>query len=395
LKKTVAIIINTTWNIYNFRLGLIKSLQEEGYNVVAISPSDDYVKKLEEIGCRHYSINIDNKGSNPLHDLKLIVDYIKIFKQVSPSIILSYTIKPNIYGSIASKMVNIPIINNISGLGTVFLSKNKTSKIARLLYKFALTVPERVFFQNRHDMELFCKLKLVNKNKAFLIPGSGINIHKYKPMSENKFNNKDSIKFLFIARLVKDKGLIEYVEAAKILKSKYNNVEFAVLGSFYKNNPTAITPDQMQMWVDKGIVNYLGTSDNVKKVIAQYDCVVLPSYREGLSRVLLEASAMAKPIVTTNTPGCRDVVKDGYNGFLCKVKDIKSLAECIDKIINLDYKSRVQLGLNGRNKVVNEFNEELVIEQYLKNIKSILSSKLENYNLAKTDMQDVTLEINK
>ena len=376
MKKTVAIIINTTWNIYNFRLGLIKALQKEGYNVVAISPTDSYVEKLEAIGCKHYDIKINNKGTNPFEDLKLVNSYFSLFKKISPDIILAYTIKPNIYGSLAAKMLNIPVISNISGLGTVFLSKKLSSKVARGLYRFALKIPKKVFFQNKCDKSLFIRLKLVKESRTGLLPGSGVNIEDFKPIDIVRDDKK--IKFLFVARLVKDKGLMEYVEAAKAIKERYDNVEFAVLGQFYRNNPTAITTKQMQEWTDSGLINYLGVSDSVKSVVAQYDCVVLPSYREGLSRVLLEATAMAKPIVTTNTPGCRDVVEDGKNGFLCKVKNSQDLADKIEKFISLDAKEKLEMGKRGREKAVEEFSERLVISKYFQAIEEIENNSKPN-----------------
>jgi len=371
LNKTIAIIINTTWNIYNFRSGLIQVLQKEGYNVIAISPKDEYAKKLEEIGCKHFHIDIDNKGANPIKDMKLVLDYYKLFKQNNIDLVLGYTIKPNIYGSFASKLANIPIITNISGLGTVFLNDNFSSKVAKLLYKLALKIPKKVFFQNRDDLELFVKLNLVNKNKTRIIPGSGIDTNKFFPTSINKKDGKT--KFLLIARLIKDKGVFEYIEAAKIIKEKFPNTEFAILGSFYLQNPTALTKEELKKWEEKQIIKYLGVSDNVKDIISQYDCIVLPSYREGLSRVLLEAASMAKPIITTNVPGCRDVVEDGVNGFLCEVKNSKSLAGAIEKFLTLSDKKRELMGQKGREKVINEFDEKVVINIYLEEIKKIFN----------------------
>jgi len=371
LTKTIAIIINTTWNIYNFRKGLIQALQKEGYKVIAISPKDEYAKKLEEIGCKHFHIDIDNKGTNPIKDMKLILDYYKLFKKHNIDLVLGYTIKPNIYGSFASGLANIPIITNISGLGTVFLNNNFSSKIAKLLYKIALKIPKKVFFQNRDDLELFVKLNLVNKNKARVIPGSGIDTNKFFPATINKKDGKT--KFLLIARLIRDKGVFEYIEAAKIIKEKYPNTEFAILGSFYLQNPTALTKEELKKWENEGIIKYLGVSDNIKDIIAQYDCIVLPSYREGLSRVLLEAASMAKPIITTNVPGCRDVVEDGVNGFLCEVKNSKSLSNAIEKFLTLSNEEREIMGQKGREKVIKEFDEKVVIDIYLEEIKNILN----------------------
>jgi len=376
VNKTVAIVINTTWNIYNFRLGLLKALQKKGYRVIAIAPNDSYSKKLENEGIEHYDIEINNQGTNPIEDIRLVYKFYKLYKSLSPDIILQYTIKPNIYGSIAGGILGIPIISNISGLGTVFLNDSFSSKIAKILYKVALIIPKKVFFQNSDDRKLFISSKLVNKKKTDLLPGSGIDIKKFRPIKVE--NDNKSIKFLFIARLVKDKGLVEYIEASKIINNlklkieNYQKPKFDILGAFYSGNPTAITTKEMKKWEKEGIVRYLGTSDNVKFIIAQYDCIVLPSYREGLSRVLLEAASMAKPIITTDTTGCRDVVEDGVNGYLCKVKDVKSLAEQMRKIIFLSKEEKEKMGTKGREKIKKEFDEKIVIQKYLESIDKIL-----------------------
>jgi glycosyltransferase involved in cell wall biosynthesis len=379
MKRTIAIVINTSWNIFNFRTGLLKALQKEGYKVVAMAPTDAYSKKLEELGIEHYDIEINNKGTNPIEDAKLIFAFQKLYKEINPNVILQYTIKPNIYGSMAAGMLGIPVISNISGLGTVFLNDSLSSKIARFLYRIALKVPQKVFYQNAHDRELFIESGLVNEERTDLLPGSGINTEKFKP-EEVRNESDGGVRFLFIARLVKDKGIEEFVRAAKQISvqcsafsvQKEKRIEFCILGSFYPGNPTAITEDEMKVWEEEGIVKYIGVSDDVKSVISDYDCIVLPSYREGLSRVLLEAASMAKPIITTDVPGCKEVVDDGINGYLCKVKDADSLAEQIEKMVCLSDKERQGMGRRGREKVIAEFDEKLVIEKYKEAISELL-----------------------
>ncbi len=366
IEKTVAISINTSWNIYNFRLGLIKALQKEGYKIYALAPKDEYIIKLQEIGIEYIDIFMNNKGTNPIEDIKTIWEYYKIYKKIKPDVALHYTIKPNIYGTIGARLAGVKVVNNISGLGTVFLNDSISSKIARNLYKIALRFSAKVFFQNPHDRELFVKNSLVKSNKTDLLPGSGIDTQKFKPLPKERDDGK--FKFLFIARLVKDKGIIEYIEASKKILQKYDNIEFQVLGAFYPGNPTAITKEQMQKWQEDKLVNYLGTSDRVSEIIKECDCVVLPSYREGLSKVLLEAASMAKAIITTDTPGCKDVVDNGVNGFLCKVKDADSLAIQIEKILHLSPKQREEMGKKGREKIIKEFDEKIVIEKYLETV---------------------------
>jgi len=371
--KIIGIVINTSWHIYNFRTGLIKALQEIGYKVVAIAPKDVYSQKLVENNMDYFEIKMNNMGTSAVEDTELIYDYYQLFKEIKPDILLLYTIKPNIYGSIAAKLLDIPVISSITGLGTVFLHDNVSSKIAKLLYKIALKIPRKVFFENPYDENIFLDQGFVEKEKVVLIPGAGINTHKYLPIEKMKPDEKNRLSFLFIALLVKDKGLIEYIEAIRLLRDKYPNIEFAILGPYYPGNPTAITTEEMDEWVEEGLVNYLGETDDVKSIISEYDCVVLPSYREGLSRVLLEAASMAKPIVTTNVPGCKDVVEDGVNGFLCEKEDALDLADKMEKIIQLTHAERIQMGKRGREKVVKEFDEPIVNDKYIVAIEEILA----------------------
>ena len=377
MNKTIAIVINTSWNIFNFRMGLIEALRAKGYHVVAIAPRDEYSTKLQEMGIEYHEIVINSKGMNPFKKLILIYKLYKLYKVITPDVVLLYTIKPNIFGSIAAWFSRTPVISNISGLGTLFINPTIYSKIASLLYDIALHIPRKIFFQNSYDRSLFIKLKLVEAAKSELLPGSGINTSKFHPTPSN--TNRKGIQFLFIARLVRDKGLVEYVEAARDIKKLggMDNIEFAILGSFYAGNPTAITQEQMELWQEEGIINYLGSTDDVKSVVDGCDCVVLPSYREGMSRVLLEAASMAKPIITTKVPGCKEVVEHGVNGYLCRSKDIESLRIQIQKMIELTHEERVEMGKRGREKMIREFEEQIVIDKYLDTIEAIIAEEAE------------------
>jgi len=369
-KSKIAIIANTSWFILNFKSGLILELQGLGNEVIIIAPKDDYSYQLEGMGCTFYDISINNKGTNPLEDAALIYKFYKLFLEIGPDILLLHTIKPNLYAAFAARVASIHVISTITGLGTVFLNERFSSKMARLLYRISLKSSKKVFFENPDDRQLFIDRKLVTPEKTDVIAGSGIDTRKYVPsISRTKGLLK---QFLFIARLVRDKGIVEYVEAAKILKIKYPEVEFAILGAFYHGNPTAIEEKQMETWEAEGTVNYLGLSDDVQSIIDKTDCVVLPSYREGLSRVLLEAASMERPIVTTNVPGCKDVVNDGVNGFLCNVKDVDSLARQMEKILLLSEEDRNEMGRKSRVKVINEFEEQLVVDKYMFAIEEIL-----------------------
>jgi glycosyltransferase involved in cell wall biosynthesis len=280
--------------------------------------------------------------------------------------VLNFTIKPNIYSSIVSGLLNIKSVSNITGLGTIFIKQSPITKMVKILYKFALSYNSKVFFQNKSDQRYFLENDLVAEGITDLLPGSGVDLNKFIPLEKSIINNK--IIFLLIARLLKDKGLLEYIEAIRIVKDRYDNVEFQILGAVDSLNRTAITNEELQSWIDDKLVSYLGTTDAVEKVISQCDCVLLPSYREGTPRSLLEACAMEKPIIATDVAGCRDIVDDGINGFLCKVKSSEDLADKIELMLNLSDNERLLMGKAGRKKVLEQFDENTVINKYLASI---------------------------
>jgi len=368
-QKTVAIVINTSWNVYNFRLHLLQAIQSQGYKIIVIAPRDRYSQMLEEEGFLFYHLPLENDSVNIFKELKLFLELYKLYKKTSPDIILHYTIKPNIYGTLAASFLDIPVINNISGLGTVFLNDTFSSKIARSLYRFSLNHSKKVFFQNCFDLELFVRKGIVKNEKVERIPGSGIDTQKFYAQP----SNSKKVTFLLIARLIKDKGILEYIEAIKIIKNKHKDVHFQIIGGLYEANPTAIKKEELDSWIKEGLIEHIDHTDNVFEFISKASCIVLPSYREGLSRSLLEAASMSRPIVTTDVPGCKDVVEDGFNGFLCKAKDIESLAIAMQKILNLSVQERAIFGRRGREKVIKEFSDEIVIDKYISAIKQYIN----------------------
>ena len=361
----LVIASNTSWSLFNFRLGMARSLKESGYEVILMAPFDEYSQILEE-EFEYHNIYMNNKGTNPKEDIKTLIGFYNVFKKIKPDIVLNYTIKPNIYGNIACALLGIKTINNISGLGTVFIKESLVTKLVKWLYKYSLSKSSKVFFQNSDDRDLFIQNKLVQRDKCDLLPGSGIDTNKFILI---EYKNEDGIfKFLLIARMLWDKGVGEYLEAAKIVKSKYPNVEFQLLGLLDVANNTAISKEQMQEWVNKGLVNYLGKTDNVKEFIKKADCVVLPSYREGTPRALLESASMSKPLIATNVPGCKEVVDDGINGYLCEVRNTQDLADKMEMMLNLSKNERKAMGKAGRVKMVDEFDEGIVVDKYLRSI---------------------------
>ncbi len=369
--QKVAIVVNNSWYAYNFRFNLARSLKTNGFEVVFVAPYDEKYSELIKKEFRIYDINIDAKGINPISDFKTMLSLYKLYRNIQPDIVLNFTIKPNIYSSIVAGILKIKTIGNITGLGTIFIKQTAVTKIAKLFYKIALNFNDKVFFQNNDDKSLFIKNRLVIKNKIDLLPGSGVDINKFISIEKNT----DGIfRFLLIARLLKDKGILEFIEAVKTIKSKYENIEFQILGAVGVENKTAITKDELKFWINDNLVKYLGTTDNVQDVISKVDCVVLPSYREGTPRSLLEASAMEKPIIATDVPGCKEVVDDGVNGFLCEVKSSKDLANKMEMMINLSEDERKVMGQAGRAKIVKNFDEQIVIDKYLESIKEILNT---------------------
>lgn len=364
----ILISINTTWNIYNFRLGLIQALIAKGYQILAIAPNDEYVELLEKEGVQCFPIAINSKGTSIIEDLRLVRSYYRIFKKLKPDIILSFTIKPNIYGNYAAKSLGIPVINNVSGLGTLFIKKNISTFIAYGLYKMAFFKSDWIFFQNSEDQKLFQKKKLIKIEMTSVIPGSGVNLENFRM---DRIQNPGNT-ILFVGRLIGDKGIREFIEAAKILIKEKPNLKFKIVGELGYNNKTAVKEEELEDWLRLSQIHYLGKVDNMKKVYEQVDIMVLPSYREGLSKSLIEACAMSLPIITTNVPGCKDVVEDGYNGFLCEPKDSVDLAIKISKLIDFTEQLRVNFGDNARRVAVKKFDEKLVINLYIEKIKSLI-----------------------
>ncbi|WP_286889487.1 glycosyltransferase family 4 protein [Pseudoalteromonas sp. ESRF-bin5] len=367
--KSLAVVItaNTSWYLYNFRKNTILAIIAEGNEVYAVAPKDAYSKKLEELGCKFINIEIDSGGTNPIKDMGTLYNFYKIYKGKKVDVVLNFTPKNNIYSTFAARTAGVRVINNIAGLGTLFINESIPSKIARLLYKYSQSKADFIFFQNEDDRALFKFHKIAQNVKSDRLPGSGADLSRF---TVSPAPDDGVVRFLLIARMLFDKGIGQYVEAARVLKDKYgSSVEFKLLGFLDVDNPSAVSKEQMAEWVNEGVVNYLGTSDNVEAEIAQVDCMVLPSYyREGVPKSLLEAGAMGKPIVTTDNVGCRETVDDGYNGFICKPKSSKSLEFSLDKIIALSHDERLKLGSNSRLKIESEFDERIVIEKYLKAI---------------------------
>ncbi len=368
LRMKLAIVLNTSWNIYNFRMNFVKALIEKGYEVHTIAPHDSYTHFLEEAGCIHHDVTMDSRGVNPIKDTALFFELLSIYRKLKPDVILHYTIKPNIYGTLAATILKIPTINNVCGLGTVFLKKNLVSVIAKALYKISFRFPKKVFFQNSDDLDLFLDKKLIAKGSADLIQGSGIDLGRFGPMD---FTRNKEFTFLLISRLITDKGILEYVKAIETLKQKGFKAKFQLLGAKDPEHQRGIPLSVINQWISSGTVEYLGTTDDVRAFIEKADCIVLPSYREGAPRTLLEAASSCKPIIATDVPGCHHVVEDNHNGLLCQMKSADDLAEKMERMSGFDDSILKRFGENGRKKIEIQFDEKLVINKYLSELETL------------------------
>jgi glycosyltransferase involved in cell wall biosynthesis len=361
MTKIIVLSINTTWNIINFRAGLIRRLQGEGYRVVAVSPNDAHVAALGVMGVEHVAIAMDNKGISPTNDLALLRDYRRILKGLRPAAFLGWTIKPNVWGSLAAHSLGIPVVNNISGLGTAFIKVGLLTRVVRRLYRTALARSATVFFQNRHDRDLFVEQRMVREAQTALLPGSGIDLVDFTPAApvEGPF------AFLLVARLLRDKGVVEYADAARIVRAERPDVRFRLLGFLDVANRTAIDRNTVEGWVRDGVIDYLGEAGDVRPHLAMASAVVLPSYREGMPRSLLEAAAMGKPLVATDVPGCTEIARAGDNAFLCAPRDARSLANAMLAMLALSPAARAVMGRRSRTIAEAEFDTAVVEALYL------------------------------
>lgn len=359
---TIVISANAFWNIANFRSGLVAALVAEEYRVVILAPDPDF-PWAARFGASAAAISIDRSGLNPVQDARLLLDYHKFVRRARPRIFLGFTPKPNIYGSIAAALCGVPALPNVSGLGTAFINPGPLSALVGELYRIAFRKCPVVFFQNPDDSELFMKRKIVRPEQVRVLPGSGVDLNHFSVAPPSK-----GVRFLFIGRLLGDKGVREFVEAARILRARHPDWHFQLLGSLDSGNRSAIKKGELDQWQAQGCIEHLGQVEDVRPYIAAATAVVLPSYREGLPRSLLEAAAMARPLIATDVPGNRHLVRDKSNGLLCAVRDPEDLASAMERLGAMTVDDRNSMGLAGRALVEREFSEARVIEAYLEAI---------------------------
>lgn len=373
VRKKVAIIENHELGIYSIRHDLVKAIADQ-YETTVLTEVDDSFKNgdLEETV---RFIDVGKSVMNPITAIQYQKRLRKALEEINPDVVLTFTIRPAIYGNMVTRKLKLPTISTITGTGPLFESNSLSYRIARMLYKFVLKKTRFVFFPNFDDLEAFIKAGYITREQAKRVPGSGINYEKFSPQPSTRTDGK--FVFLYISRLLKDKGVMEYVEAASLVKAQIPSAEFHIVGPLWGGNKKSltVTADELNGWIEKKWIVYHDKQKDVRPFIANADCVVMPSYREGMNNVLLEAASMAKPLITTNVTGCRDIVDDGVNGLLCRVRDGKDLAEKIKQMINLSASQRETMGQKGREKMIREFDKKLVIKIYLQAISEVINEQ--------------------
>ncbi len=359
----IMVCANQAWNLVNFREALIRTLIAKGFRVLAAAPPDaEYEARLTAMGCSFAPLAIDAKGLSPWRDLQTLFALRRLIRARRPAAYLGWTIKPNVYGSLAAHWCGVPAFPNVSGLGTAFITNNLLTRVVKGLYRACFARASGVFFQNQDDRDLFVGAGLVHAEQVRLLPGSGIDTNHWTPPPGGRPKHRT---FLMIARVVADKGVREYAEAARRISARFPQARFQLLGPLDVANRTAISADEVRGWVADGVIEHLEPREDVRGAITEADFVVLPSYREGLSRVLLEAAAMGRPIVTTDVPGCRDVVRDGENGYLCAARDADALEAALLRALKTEDADWARMAAAGRQRVIAEFSPDRVTQIYL------------------------------
>ncbi|WP_233879583.1 glycosyltransferase family 4 protein [Virgibacillus halodenitrificans] len=372
----ILVLANFGMGLYNFRKELLQELIKQNNEVYISLPNDEYVPKLKKLGCKFIETHLDRRGTNPFKDIKLLFDYVRLVKSINPDVVLTYTIKPNVYGGIACSITKTPYITNITGLGTSVENKGLIQKVTLMLYRLGLKKASCVFFQNETNRNFFIDNKIVKGNTR-LIPGSGVNLEEHK--FEDYPNWDENIRLLFIGRVMKAKGVEELLKAAKMVKKEYPYVNFDLIGGTEENYNQQL--DELEKL---DIVKYHGKQSNVHSFIKESHATILPSYHEGLANVLLESASSGRPVLASRVPGCIETFEDGRTGFGFEVKNVESLFKVISNFIKLPYEQKKAMGIAGRRKMEKEFDRKIVINAYLNEIKKTMDKERYNEPIRKT-----------
>lgn len=372
MKRRILLISNHGGGFYNFKRELVSELLRLGYEVHFAVPPYEKLERLVAEGAVLHEISIDRRGINPIKDLGLINQFRKLLKGIKPDIILSHTIKPNIYASIIARNHGIPYMNNITGLGSALQNNSKLAGLLRFLYRYALLGSSGIFFENEGNRRYFQSYNIGKEENYVVVPGAGVNLDeysaKYKIKKDESGSREKEMIFTFIGRIMKDKGIDEFLGAAEYIKRNNPAIRFQVVG-FYDEQEYS---DKIDNLVKQNIIEFLGLSTDTRVEMSKADCIVLPSYHEGMSNVLLEGAATGLPLITTDIHGCKEAVDDGLTGFLCRPADTGSLIAAMEKFIALSEEERYNMGLAGREKMEKQFDRNLVISEYINRIRDVL-----------------------
>jgi glycosyltransferase involved in cell wall biosynthesis len=371
----IIVVTNTTWNIYNFRLPLLKSFEERGYQIIVAAPLDEHITYLNELeNSTHLHLHsLKRKGINPLEDWRFFMELLRVYRREKPDLVIHYTIKPNIYGNFAALLSGIPSICVVTGLGYSFIHNGWVKKIADTLYRFSFLSAQKVLFENQDDRTLFLKNGLSRATQSVATKGCGVDTNHFLPQKLTRADNRKV--FLFIGRLLYDKGIAEFVAAARKVRQYDPFAHFWVLGKLDNDNLAAVPEELLTDWIEEGIITYFGNVSDVRPYIADADVVVLPSYREGMPRAILESLSMGKAIVTTDTAGCRETVENGKNGFLVPVGNVTKLANAMQYFCNVTVEEMAKMGAISRQKAVGEFDQAIINQTIVQIVEQTLAEK--------------------
>lgn len=362
MKKKILIIGNHDFSIYNFRKELIQALQKENYEVHIMLPYGEKVELLKNMGCIFHNVKMERRGKNPIQEGLLIDTYYKIIKKIKPNLILTYTIKPNIYGGVMASILRIPYIPTITGLGSAIERQGALKKIIFLLYKIALKRSNCVFFQNKRNLRIFLQNKIIS-GRYQMVNGSGVNLSEFSLL---EYPEDDVINFIFIGRIMREKGIEEYLKAAHYISKRHKNTMFYICGFNEEQYQSQIARYEKEGWL-----KYLGLVTDIKAVLKNMHCTILPSYHEGMSNALLESASCGRPVIASNIPGCQETYIDKVSGFGVTPKSSRALVEKIEEFLEMSYEEKRKMGLEGRKKMRQEFDRIKIVKKYLSQIKKI------------------------
>ncbi len=357
----ILILTNKDVGLYKFRKELLEAFRDSGYEVIASLPPGEFVQNIEALGCKVVETELNRRGTNPFEDIRLYKTYRKLIREIRPDVVLTYTIKPNVYGGIACQLEKVPYIANITGLGTALENPGILQFITKHLYRTGIRKAEVTYFQNQDNLDFMVRNRIVS-GRYDLIPGSGVNLSQYE---YHEYPDDKTVHFVFAGRMMAEKGFEEYLNCAEYIHGKYPNTLFHICGIKEENYYVRV-----EDLTKKGVCVYHGLVDDMKAIYDECHCTILPTYYpEGMSNVLQESLACGRPIITTDRPGCREIVEDGVNGFVVKARDSADVIAKVEKFLSLSNKERAQLGLNGRRKVEERFDRKIVVDKYMAEIK--------------------------